>query len=139
MEALTYTTVEIDLSQSTVRELNSDIHSPPSKSYRVSNSIVLHSVAVCIKHVIDVEIDGDVVYYCAGMHQKGNLTIAGMAGPGVAENMMSGRVHIKGHASQSAAATAHGGLLVVDGNASTRCGISLKGGDILVKGNIGAL
>lgn len=139
MEALTDTTVEIDLSQSTVRELNAELHAPTSKSYRVSNSRGLHSVAVGIKDEIDVEIDGDVGYYCAGMHQKANLTIAGMAGPGVAENMMSGRVHIKGHASQSAAATAHGGLLVVDGNASTRCGISLKGGDIVVKGNIGAL
>jgi len=139
MESLTDTTVEIDLNEKTVRELNAELHAPTAKSYKVSNPRGAHSVATGIKDDIDVEIDGDVGYFCAGMHQKGNVTVSGMAGPGVAENMMSGKIHIKGHASQSAAATAHGGLLVVEGNASTRCGISLKGGDIVVKGNIGAL
>src|SRR5699024_975445 len=139
MESLTDTTVKFDLSEKTDRELNAELHAPTAKSYKVTHPEGVHSVAVRIQDENDVEIEGDVGYYCAGMHQKGNLTVTGMAGPGVAENMMSGKVHIQGHASQSAAATAHGGLLVVDGNASTRCGISLKGGDIVVKGNIGAL
>lgn len=139
MESLTDTTVNIDLNEKTVRDLNAALHAPTAKSYRVANPQGVHSVAVGIKDEIDVEVDGDVGYFCGGMHQKGNLTVSGMAGPGVGENMMSGKIHIKGHASQSAAATAHGGLLVVDGNASTRCGISLKGGDIVVKGNIGGL
>src|SRR5699024_12251053 len=104
MEALTDTTVEIDLSQSTVRELNAELHAPTSKSYRVSNSRGLHAVAVGLKDEIDVEIDGDVGYYCAGMHQKGNLTIAGMAGPGVAEYIMSSQVPTTGHASHTASA-----------------------------------
>ena len=39
------------------------------------------------------------------------------AGTGVAENMMSGKVHVKGFASNAAGATAHGGLLVIDGDA----------------------
>ena len=59
------------------------------------------------------------------------------AGPGVAENMMSGTVIIDGDASQYAGATGHGGLLVIKGNASSRCGISMKGIDIVVFGNIG--
>ena len=37
----------------------------------------------------------------------------GSAGPGVAENMMSGNVRITGDASQYAGATGHGGLLVM--------------------------
>lgn len=139
MESLTDTTVEVDLSQQTLRELNHQLHNPTAKSYKVLNPRGGHSVAAGVKDAIDVEIDGDVGYFCAGMHQRGNITVNGMAGPGVAENMMSGKVHIKGHASQSAAATAHGGLLVVDGNVSTRCGISLKGGDIVVKGNMGSM
>ena len=61
----------------------------------------------------------------------------GSAGPGVAENMMSGEVIVKGDASQYAGATGQGGLLVIEGNASSRCGISMKGIDIVVKGNIG--
>ncbi len=61
----------------------------------------------------------------------------GSAGPGVAENMMSGTVVIEGDASQYAGATGRGGLLVIEGNASSRCGISMKGIDIVVQGNIG--
>ncbi len=62
-----------------------------------------------------------------------------MAAPasGVAENMMSGRVHVKGDASASAGATGCGGLLVIDGNASARCGISARGIEIVVKGSVG--
>jgi glutamate synthase domain-containing protein 3 len=63
--------------------------------------------------------------------------IKGSAGPGVAENMMSGTVIVEGDASQYAGATGHGGLLVIKGNASSRCGISMKGIDIVVHGNIG--
>ncbi len=138
METLTQTTVEFDLAEKPVRELNQELHNPTATNYKVLNPRGEHSVAVGINDPIEVEIEGDVGYYCAGMHQHGTVTVNGMAGPGVAENMMSGTVHIKGHASQSAGATAHGGLLIIEGNASTRCGISLKGGDIVVKGNMGS-
>jgi len=63
--------------------------------------------------------------------------VHGSAGPGVAENMMSGSVVIEGDASQYAGATGRGGLLVIKGNAASRCGISMKGIDIVVGGNIG--
>jgi glutamate synthase domain-containing protein 3 len=72
------------------------------------------------------------------MNQHACVTIYGNAGPGAAENMMSGRVHVKGFASTAAGACAHGGLLVIDGDASLRCGISLKGGDIVVGGSVGS-
>jgi glutamate synthase domain-containing protein 3 len=71
------------------------------------------------------------------MNQKAFITIDGNVGTGVAENMMSGKVHVKGNASQSAGATAHGGLLIIDGDTSSRCGISMKGIDIIVKGSVG--
>ena len=71
------------------------------------------------------------------MNKHARVTINGNAGTGVAENMMSGRVHVKGDASQSAGATGCGGLLIIDGNASARCGISLRGLDIVVKGSVG--
>ena len=73
------------------------------------------------------------------MNKTASVHIHGNAGPGVAENMMSGRVEIDGDASQYAGATAHGGLLVVHGNTSSRCGISMKGVDICVRGDIGHL
>ena len=71
------------------------------------------------------------------MNQCATVVVHGNAGPGVAENMMSGQVHVKGDVSQAAGATGRGGLLVVDGNAAARCGISMKGIDIVVKGSVG--
>ena len=71
------------------------------------------------------------------MNQNANIIVDGNVGTGVAENMMSGKVHVKGNASQSAGATAHGGTLIVDGDTSSRCGISMKGIDIIVKGSVG--
>ena len=71
------------------------------------------------------------------MNKRAHVTVNGNAGTGLAENMMSGRVHVKGDASQSAGATGCGGLLIIDGNASARCGIALRGLDIVVKGSVG--
>ena len=53
-------------------------------------------------------VKGHVGYYCGGMNQNANITVEGNVGTGVAENMMSGKIHVKGNASQSAGATAHG-------------------------------
>jgi glutamate synthase domain-containing protein 3 len=71
------------------------------------------------------------------MNQHATVRVEGSVGPGVAENMMSGKVIVEGDASQYAGATGNGGLLVIKGNASSRCGISMKGIDIVVHGNIG--
>jgi glutamate synthase domain-containing protein 3 len=71
------------------------------------------------------------------MHQYATARVNGNAGVGLAENIMSGRVHVTGDASQSAAATGNGGLVVVDGNTGARCGISMKGVDIVVGGDVG--
>src|SRR5205814_7706151 len=86
---------------------------------------------------VEVEVGGHVGYYCAGMNERATVRIRGNAGPGVAENMMSGFVLVHGNASQSAGATGRGGLLVVRGDASSRCGISMKGIDIVGRGSIG--
>ena len=37
-----------------------------------------------------IEIEGHVGYYCAGMNKQATVIVHGNAGPGVAENMMSG-------------------------------------------------
>lgn len=129
----------IDLSASSLRELNSRLQNPEAGKYVVDNPLGAHAVAVGLTHELDVLIRGDVGYYCAGMNQRANITVEGSAGTGVAENMMSGTVRVRGDASQSAGATAHGGLLVIEGNASMRCGISLKGADIVVGGSIGSM
>ena len=94
-------------------------------------------MAVGIDAPYEVEIDGHVGYYCAGMNKHATVRVRGNCGVGVAENMMSGLVVVEGSASQSAGATARGGLLVIHGDASARCGISLKGADIVVRGSVG--
>jgi glutamate synthase domain-containing protein 3 len=131
----------IDLSKSSLRELNEDLHRQDSganeASWEVLNPRGAHAVAVGVDAPISIDVKGSVGYYCAGMNKQAAITVHGSAGPGVAENMMSGKVIIKGDASQYAGATGRGGMLVIEGNASSRCGISMKGIDIVVNGNIG--
>lgn len=131
----------VDLSQTTLRELNAALHrlTPDTNEthWRVLNPRGQHAIAAGLDAPVTIEIEGHVGYYCAGMNKKATIVVNGSAGQGVAENMMSGRVHVKGDASQAAGATGCGGLLVIDGNASARCGISMKGIDIVVKGSVG--
>jgi glutamate synthase domain-containing protein 3 len=133
----------VDLDVTPVRELNQMLHdqkgSVSEKSWHVTNPRGRHAVAAGLDAPLEIEIDGNVGYYCAGMNKEATVIVNGSAATGVAENMMSGRVHVKGDASQSAGATGCGGLLVIDGNASARCGISMKGIDIVVKGSIGPM
>ena len=130
-----------DLAQGSTRELNSRLHhyngTGESAAWQVVNPNGAHNLAVGLDAPLIVDIEGHVGYYCAGMNKYASVTVHGNAGPGVAENMMSGLVRITGSASQYAGATAHGGLLVIEGDASSRCGISMKGVDIVVHGSIG--
>ena len=132
---------KVDLAATTLRELNQTLHRQKAGAndgiWEVINPKGSHAVAVGVDAPLTIDIKGSVGYYCAGMNKDASITVHGSAGPGVAENMMSGEVRIKGDASQYAGATGKGGLLVIEGNASSRCGISMKGIDIVVKGNIG--
>lgn len=127
----------LDLASLSLRQVNESLQKAEAGAFMISNPRGAHALAAGLVSPIDVTIDGHVGYYCGGMNQQASITINGNAGTGVAENMMSGRVHVKGDASQSAGATGCGGLLVIDGNASARLGISLRGLDIVVKGSIG--
>jgi glutamate synthase domain-containing protein 3 len=132
-----------DLATAPLRELNAALHSLNGQSndthWEVRNPLGKHAIAVGIDAPVTIEIDGHVGYYCGGMNKQAKIMIAGNAGVGVGENMMSGEIHIKGDASQAAGATGRGGFLLIDGNASARCGISMKGIDIVVKGSIGPM
>ena len=97
-----------------------------------------HAVAVGVDAPITIDVQGQRrLLLRRHERRQATITVHGSAGPGVAENMMSGTVVVKGDASQYAGATGRGGLLVIEGNASSRCGISMKGIDIVVHGNIG--
>ena len=127
----------LDLESLSLRQVNETLQKADAGEFLITNPRGAHALAAGLDSPIDVTIDGHVGYYCGGMNQHASITINGNAGTGLAENMMSGRVHVKGDASQSAGATGCGGLLVIDGNASARLGISLRGLNIVVKGSIG--
>jgi methylamine---glutamate N-methyltransferase subunit B len=139
------TAVEVvDLTTTPLRELNQRLHDlhgggQGPKRWRVLNPRGAHAVACGLDAEIEVDIDGHVGYYCAGMNQLATVRVHGNASTGLAENMMSGTVVVEGSVSQSAGASAHGGLLVVHGDAAARCGISMKGVDIVVRGSVGHL
>ncbi len=133
----------VDLAETPLRDLNQRLHdltsAPGPRHWRVLNPNGAHAVACGLDADVEVEIDGHVGYYCAGMNKRATVRVHGNASTGLAENMMSGTVVIEGNASQSAGATGHGGLLVVHGDAAARCGISMKGIDIVVRGSVGHL
>jgi methylamine---glutamate N-methyltransferase subunit B len=139
------TAVEVvDLAVTPLRDLNARLHAlaaggPGPRHWRVLNPNGAHAVACGIEADVELEIEGHVGYYCAGMNKLATVRVHGNAGPGLAENMMSGTVFVDGNASQSAGATGRGGLLVVHGDAAARCGISMKGIDIVVGGSVGHL
>ena len=133
----------VDLEAGSLRDLNQRLHdlthTPGPLAWRVVNPNGAHALACGIDADVEVEIEGHVGYYCAGMSKRATVRVRGNAGPGLAENMMSGQVLVDGNASQSAGATGRGGLLVIRGDASARCGISMKGIDIVVGGSVGHL
>jgi methylamine---glutamate N-methyltransferase subunit B len=132
----------VDLAQTPLRDLNARLHAAADdpdapRRWRVSNPGGRHAIAVGLDAPFEVDVDGHVGYYCAGMNQQAVVRVHGNCGVGVAENIMSGAVVVEGNASQSAAATGRGGLVVIRGDASSRCGISMKGVDIVVRGSVG--
>ncbi|WP_104018362.1 GXGXG domain-containing protein [Roseovarius nitratireducens] len=131
----------LDLQAESLRDLNARLHAQSEKTnerdWEILNPKGSHALAVGLDAPIDVIVRGSTGYYTAGMNKQATVVVAGNAGPGVAENMMSGTVMIEGDASQYAGATGRGGTLVIKGNAASRCGISMKGIDIIVHGNIG--
>ena len=143
-EALQTEAEVVDLAVTPLRDLNQRLHDialagESPRRWRIVNPRGAHAVACGLDAEIDVEIDGHVGYYCAGMNKLATVRVRGNASTGIAENMMSGSVVVEGSVSQSAGATAHGGMLVVHGDAAARCGISMKGVDIVVRGSVGHL
>jgi methylamine---glutamate N-methyltransferase subunit B len=128
----------LDLAETPLRELNRRLHAADvAPRWRIAHPNGAHAVAVGIDAEIEVEIDGHVGYYCAGMNKRATVRVHGNAGVGLAENIMSGAVFVDGYAGQSCAATGRGGLVVVRGDASARCGISMKGVEVVVEGSVG--
>jgi glutamate synthase domain-containing protein 3 len=133
--------INVDIESVGVREFNQRLHALPvdtsETDWKVINPYGAHAIAVGLTQPLNIEIEGHVGYYCAGMNKEATVTVDGNVGTGFAENIMSGLAHAKGNASQAAGATGHGGTVIIDGDASSRCGTSMKGVDIVVGGSVG--
>jgi glutamate synthase domain-containing protein 3 len=144
VEAVETAVEVVDLAVTPLRDLNGRLHSLAGgasgpRRWRIVNPNGAHAVACGTDAEIEIDIEGHVGYYCAGMNKLATVRVHGNAGPGLAENIVSGTVVVDGNASQSVAATGRGGLVIVHGDASARCGISMKGVDIVVRGSVGHL
>ena len=87
----------VDLARTPLRDLNQRLHdlaggAAGPRRWRVVNPNGAHAVACGVDAGIEIEIEGHVGYYCAGMNKVATVRVHGNAGPGLAENIMSGRV-----------------------------------------------
>ncbi|MEM8840903.1 MAG: protein GlxC, partial [Pseudomonadota bacterium] len=115
---------DLDLAALGRRAVNRTLIEAAGGQFTVTNPSGAHALACGLMNPVEVDVVGSTGYYCAGMNKAATVHVHGSAGPGVAENMISGKVIIDGDASQYAGATSHGGILVIRGNAASRCGIS---------------
>ena len=82
-----------DAHRGPLRDLNQRLHDlagARAQHLLVRNPSGAHAVACGIDAEVEVEIDGHVGYYCAGMNQGAAVRIHGNAGVSLAENIMSG-------------------------------------------------
>ena len=88
-----------DLEAEGLRALNSTLHAQKehtnATAWEIINPKGSHALAVGVDAPLDITVRGSTGYYCAGMNKLATIRIKGNAGPGVAENMMSGSVIIE--------------------------------------------
>ena len=93
LETMSRNTV-FDLSEQSVRDLNSALHQAESGAFEVVNPGGAHALACGLNAPLEVTIHGHAGYYCAGMNKEATVTVEGNAGTGCAENIMSGVVRV---------------------------------------------
>jgi glutamate synthase domain-containing protein 3 len=131
---------EVNCEGRSAREINAEIKQQIRRGEThvvVRNPGARHNLGVAILEPVNVRFEGSVGYYCGGLIDGPKFEIAGSAGWGLAESMMSGQVVVRGSAGNGAAAALRGGTVVIHGDAAARLGVSMKGGTVLVAGNCG--
>jgi methylamine---glutamate N-methyltransferase subunit B len=132
---------EIDCGDRSAREINAEIRQLIEAGHSdiwIRSAGARHNLGVglCVA-TARIHVQGSVGYYGAGLIDGPSFEIAGEAGWGLAESMLSGNVLVKGNAGNGAAAGIRGGTVVIYGSAAARLGISMKGGLVLVAGDCG--
>ena len=131
---------EVNCEGRSTREINAEIKQQikhGATDILVRNPGARHNLGVAVLEPVAIRLEGSVGYYCAGLIDGPSFDIAGSAGWGLAESMMSGRVVVRRNAGNGAAAAIRGGTVVIHQDAAARLGVSMKGGMVLVGGNCG--
>jgi glutamate synthase domain-containing protein 3 len=129
----------VDCDGRSIREINRAIRAALAPGTRVDvvNPGARHNLGVALLSAGEVRFGGSVGYYCGGMNDGATIDVAGSAGWGLAEGMLSGTVVVDGNAGNGAAASIRGGTVVVRGDCAARAGIAMKGGLLLIEGACG--
>src|SRR5512136_2161532 len=96
---------EVNCEGKSTREINREIRRLVSQGERqisVRSPGARHNLGVGILEPVTIQLDGSVGCYCAGMIDGPTFEIAGSAGWGLAECMMSGHVVAHGSAGNGA-------------------------------------
>src|SRR5947199_1959911 len=131
---------EVNCEGRSTREINAEIKQQikhGATHILVHNPGARHNLGVAVLKPVTIRWEGSVGYYCGGLIDGPSFEIAGSAGWGLAESMMSGRVVVRRNAGNGAAAAIRGGTVVIHQDAAARLGVSMKGGIVLVAGNCG--
>jgi glutamate synthase domain-containing protein 3 len=132
----------IDCGELGVRAINRAIRAAIASGttrIRLVRPAARHNLGVALPEGVELEIEGSVGYYVAGLNDGATVTVRGEAGWGAGESMRDGTVVIDGNAGNAVAASIRSGTVVVRGDASTRAGIAMKGGLLLVGGSVGPM
>ena len=90
--------MKLDLKKLKLRTINEKLQNLDRKKndrdFTITNPEGNNAICAGLTEEMSVNIKGHVGYYCGGMNQMATITIEGNAGTGVAENMMSGKVHV---------------------------------------------
>jgi len=83
----------VDLDTTPLRELNQRLHdlsqAPGPSAWRIVNPNGAHAVACGLDADVEVEIEGHVGYYCAGMNKRATVRVRGNAGTGLSFGALS--------------------------------------------------
>jgi glutamate synthase domain-containing protein 3 len=132
---------EFDAAEMEISDINLKIRELMKSGHgtiTVKNPRAKHSLGVGILNRLNLNFEGSLGYFGAGLTDGANIRISGRVGWSCAENMMAGTVVIEKNAGSLFGAAIRGGDLVCKGQAGARVGIDQKGGTIIVGDSVGA-
>ena len=130
----------VDLARTPLRELNRRLQEAPGpRRWRIVNPNGTHAVACGLDAELEVEIEGHVGYYCAGMNKAASVHVRGNASSRCGISMKGIDVVVGGSVGHMSAFMAQTGCLVVCGDAGEALGDSIYEARLYVRGEVASL